>query len=209
MEKMLVTQALNELKTLDARISRAISNAQFVASAKTSDSKIKPGQTKEDFIKDAKASYQSITDLIKRREAIKSAVVDSNAKTIVEICGESYSVAKVIDMKNSIEYQEDLLLMMIDQLEKSEATMNKNNANMESKIDQLVTAAYGKESKVNVKADEYDSIATPYRTSNECSLVDPLQIKDEITKLRNYIDEFRANVDSVLQISNCVTYVEF
>ena len=59
MEKMLVTQALNELKTLDSRINRAIRNAAFIAGAKTSDAKVGPGLTKEDFIKDAKASYRS------------------------------------------------------------------------------------------------------------------------------------------------------
>ena len=33
MEKMLVTQALNELKLLDGRINRAISNGEYVAAA--------------------------------------------------------------------------------------------------------------------------------------------------------------------------------
>lgn len=209
MEKMLVTQALNELKTLDSRIDRAIENALLVVAAKTSDKKVKPGCTKEKFEKEAKAYYQSISDLIKRREVIKSAVVESNAKTMVDICGNTYSVAKVIDMKNSIKYYEELLTEMECQFESAEALMNKNNNNMEQKIDNLIATAYGKESKVNIKSDEYESIAVPYRKSNEYSLVDPIDIKSEIDKLRNYIDEFKSNVDSVLQISNCVTFIEF
>ena len=38
MEKMLVTQALNEIKLLDGRISRAINTGNFVAAAKLSES---------------------------------------------------------------------------------------------------------------------------------------------------------------------------
>ena len=40
MEKMLVTQALNETKLLDGRISRAIDTGNFVAAAKLSESKV-------------------------------------------------------------------------------------------------------------------------------------------------------------------------
>lgn len=209
MERMLVTQGLNELKTLDARIYRGISAASFVATAKTSEKKVTPNLTKEEFNVKAKADFQSVNDLILRREKIKAAVVDSNAKTEVEICGEKYTVAKVIDMKNSIAYKKSLLDKMKTQFLGAESMMNKNNALMEQKIDQLVTAAYSKESKTTIKPEEYSSIADPYRASNEFSLVDPLNIRDEIEKLQKHIEEFEANVDSVLQISNCVTYIEF
>lgn len=209
MERMLVTQALNELKTLDARIYRTISASSFVATAKTSEKKVTPNLTKDEFNIRAKADFQSANDLISRREKIKAAVVDSNAKTEVEICGEKYTVAKVIDMKNSIEYKKKLLDKMKTQLLGAESMMNKNNTLMEQKIDQLVTAAYSKESKTTIKPEEYSSIADPYRASNEFSLVDPLNIREEIESLQKYIEEFEANVDSVLQISNCVTYIEF
>lgn len=56
MEKMLVTQALNEIKLLDGRISRAIDTGNFVAAAKLSESKVTSTITKDDFTKNAKAS---------------------------------------------------------------------------------------------------------------------------------------------------------
>ena len=209
MEKMLVTQALNELKTLDARISRAIRNAAFIASAKTSDNKVSIGTTKENFIKEAKASYDSIEDLIKRRETIKSAVIESNAKTMIDICGEMISVAKAIDMKDSIVYKKQLLTQMTTQRDKAKSNMVSQNITMESKIDQLVSTAFGKESKQNIKPEDYDSIAVPYRTSNEYSLVDPLDLDKKIEELERYIEDFESNIDSKLQVSNCVTYIEF
>lgn len=39
-KEMLVTEGLNELKTLDARIERAIGDAKFIVDAKDSDEKI-------------------------------------------------------------------------------------------------------------------------------------------------------------------------
>lgn len=207
MEKMLVTQGLNELKTLDARIMRTINNANFVASAKTSEKKVKPNVTKEEFTKDAKASMDSIYDLINRREKIKSAIVESNASTMIEVCGEKYSVAKVIDMKNSIMYKKCLLVKMKEQLAKAESNVAKNNSNMETRINELINTIYGKENKT--KSENFDSIVIPYREREEYSLVDPVNIKNVIEELEKFIEEFESTVDSKLQISNCITTIEF
>jgi hypothetical protein len=209
MEKMLVTQGLNELKTLDARISRAIANAKFVDAAKTAETKVSPAKTKEDFEKDAKASLSSINALITRREKIKAAIVQSNAKTQVEVCGKEYSVAQLIDLKNSIVYQKDLLRTMKQQADKAESTMNRQNAAVEEKIDTLVAQAFGKESKTSIKENDYNSIAKPYRENNEYSLVDPVDIRGQIKELEEFIEEFEATVDAKLQVSNCVTFIEF
>lgn len=209
MERMLVTQGLNELKTLDARIKREISNSKFVASAKTSEKKVTPSETKEEFVKNAFSSLDSINALIDRRERLKSAIVESNAKTKVEICGNEYSVAKVIDMKSSIEYKISLLAHMKYQYEEALHIMNRNNANMEQKIDTLVTTAFCRDSKSSIKEDDYNSIAKPYRESNEYSMVDPIGIKEEIEKLENFIEEFQSTVDAKLQVSNCTNYIEF
>jgi hypothetical protein len=209
MEKMLVTQGLNELKTLDARILRAISGAKFIDAAKTSEKKVSPSVTKEDFNKSAQADFDSINSLIDRREKIKAAIVESNARTLVEVCGKEYSVAKIIDMKNSITYKKRLLNQMVNQVEIAETTMNRQNASMEQKIDSLVSQAFAKESKTSIKEDDYNSIAKPYRENNEYSLVDPIGIKEQIKKLEEFIEEFEATVDSKLQVSNCMTFIEF
>lgn len=208
MEKILVTQALNELKLLDARINRAINDAVFVTAAKSCETKVNPSKSKDEFNKDAKSAFESIKALIKRRELIKSAIVDSNAKTEVEICGVKMSVAKAIDTKNSICYHRSLLNSMKYQRDNANMTMNRNNSNMESKIDSLVATAFGKESKTNVKPEDYDAIAKPFRASNEYSLVDPIGINDAINEEENFIEQFEATVDQILQVSNCTNFIE-
>lgn len=209
MEKMLVTQGLNELKVLDARIEREIYNAKFIDAAKTSEKNVSAGKSKEDFRAEAISSYDSINALIDRREKIKSAIVESNAITTIEICGDTYSVAKVIDMKSSIKYKQELLRQMKTLLTSATSLMNRCNATMEQQITNLITTAFGKDSKTSIKEDDYNSIAKPYREANEYSLVDPIKIEDKIKNLEIYIEEFLSTVDAKLQVSNCITYIEF
>ena len=77
-EKMTVHKALAELKTMDDRISKAISSTTFVLAAKHSAEKIN-GVKVSDFKDKMRSGYQKVTDLIKRRDAMKRAVVLSNA----------------------------------------------------------------------------------------------------------------------------------
>lgn len=208
MEKMLVTQALNELSLLDSRISRETNQASFVVAAKTNEKKVTPNVTKDDFSRNAQASFQSILDLIKRRDAIKKAIVASNAVTMVTINGEEMTVASAIELKTAIEYEAGLLRVMKNQYERAKSDVNLQNMRLEEKIDNFISQNIsGKEAKA--KKDDYAALVDPIRTAGEYSLVDPLHIEEKIKELENRIEGFRANVDSVLQISNCTTLIEF
>ena len=207
-EKMTVTQGLNELKILDSRINRAIAEAKFVTSAKICDKNVTSSMSKEDFEIKAKASLQSCDDLIERRKKIKSAIVTSNAVTKVNIAGKEMTVAEAIERKVSIEYEKNLLNQMRIQYTSSALIVDKRNTEMEASIEKLVNTAFGKESKVNIKEDDYSSIADPYRKSNEYGLVDPINIQDEIMKRSEELDSYLTSVDTSLQISNCTTIIE-
>lgn len=205
MEKLLVTQGLNELKLLDARINRAISGAKFVAVAKDSINKV-GNMSKEEFAIRAKADLQSISDLISRRKAIKAAIVASNAVTKVEVAGITMTVADAIERKSGIEYEVSLLKAMKTQYVTAEGQMNRANIEMEDNINALVTAAYGRDKSTK---DDYETIAKPYRDANASVMVDPVKLADEIKELENYTERFLSEVDAALQISNCITMIEF
>ena len=209
MEKMLVTVALNELKLLDSRIIKEIDRGSFISSAKKSNPKVSPAMSKEEFIEEAKSKFNSVKDLIERRAKIKAAIVDSNAKTEVEIDGVKMTRADAIERKSSINYEKLMLNELKDQLNIHTAKVNSSNYEVDNKIDSLVQAAYGKEGKNNIKQEDYDAIAKPYREANEWDIVDPLNLKDVIEEMEKRIDGFESNVDSALQISNCTTYIEF
>ena len=206
-EKMLVTQGLNELKLLDNRIVREIQKASFITAAKTKDTKVTSNITKMEYADNAKATYQSVNDLINRRKRIKAAIVDSNARTMVTIHGIEMTVAEAIEMKTSIEYEEGLLKTLKNQNENAKSTVARQNILMEEKIDKYLETMMGREAKT--KKEDYSEMIDPIREANEYSLVDPLGVEKIITELSDKIDGFRSEVDSKLQISNCITWIEF
>lgn len=208
MEKMLVTQALNELKLLDDRINKAINDAVLVIAAKRSEKKVNPNLTKEEFEIRAKAGYQSVLDLIERRKKIKAAVVTSNAVTKVIVHGEEMTVAEAIERKSTIDYEISLLRQMQGQWGAQNREMNMQNIRMEERIDKYIETFVGKDTS-KAKDNELEAMIKPMRESGEYALVDPLSIEKKIADLDDYIKGFRSEVDAILQISNCNTYIEF
>ena len=208
MEKLLVTKGLNELKLIDSRIYRKINEGEFVESAKKSALNVNGKISKEAFKANAKADYQSIADLIKRRNSIKAAIVKSNAVTTVEVVGKTMTVAEAIDKKSSIEYEKALLEQLNDQYVLAIANVTKQNTKVDESIEQLLNTAYGKEGKEKITKTSYDAISEPYREANEYGLVDSLEIEKLIKNMKDRIENFESEVDTVLQISNSITMIE-
>lgn len=106
--KISITEALTELKLYDQKINKVLCSADFIGCKKKSSDRVNSFKL-ENFEANAKASYQSVSDLIENRARLKSAIVQSNAATMVEIAGKKYTVAEAIERKNSIEYDKMLL----------------------------------------------------------------------------------------------------
>ncbi|MDU2291200.1 MAG: hypothetical protein E7D69_14115 [Clostridium celatum] len=207
MEQILVTKGLNELKLLDSRINRKIEEGEFIAAAKLSVQNVNGKTTKEAYKANAKADYQSIVDLIKRRNNIKSAIIQSNAVTKVDIAGKIMTVAEAIDKKSSIEYEISLLEKLTMQYKTSSDIIIKENEKVDYSIEQLLNTAYGKEGKEKITQASYDAIAEPYRKANEYGLVDALDGEKLIKEMKDKIERFLSEVDTALQISNSTTII--
>ena len=207
MEQILVTKGLNELKLLDSRINRKIEEGEFIAAAKLSVQNVNGKITKEAYKANAKADYQSIVDLIKRRNNIKSAIIQSNAVTKVDIAGKIMTVAEAIDKKSSIEYEISLLEKLTMQYKTSSDIIIKENEKVDYSIEQLLNTAYGKEGKEKITQASYDAIAEPYRKANEYGLVDALDGEKLIKEMKDKIESFLSEVDTALQISNSTTII--
>ena len=179
MEQMLVTKGLNELKLLDSRIMRKIKDASFISAAKLSAVNVDGKVSKEEFKANAKADYMAITDLIKRRDKIKAAIVKSNAIIMVEIAGKKMTVAEAIDKKNAIEYEKRLLKKLSEQYAMAIEMVNYENAKVDDSVERLLITAYGKEGKEKITKASHDAIADPYREANEYGLVDALEAEKD------------------------------
>ena len=212
-EKMTIHNALAELKTLDARIEKAIRETPYVLAAKHSAEKIN-GMSIADFKTQIKSCYQKATDLIARRDAMKRAVVLSNANTKITIGGNEYTVAEAIEMKNhGIEFKERLLNAMTYAYNDAQNDLNRNSGDsLERKAEQYVLAviqAQPKDSKMTVDSDAMQSLRKTYIENNTYDLIDPLGVANVIKSLEDEINKFNTEIDAALSCSNALTVIEF
>lgn len=207
-EKMTVHKALAELKIIDDRITNAIDEGVFCVANKHSNSKI-GGVPVDDYKKLMQGSYDKATDLIKRRNAIKRAVVLSNANTKVNIENREYTIAEAIEMKNhGIEFDELLLNEMKKQYAMAKKEVEKNNGDaLEKRAEQYVIGLYGsREGKTNT--DDYEKTKKDFIESQTFELVDPIDILKKMDELEEKIAAFKAEVDAALSVSNAITEIE-
>ena len=204
-----IARGLAELKLLHGRIERAISGANLISSYKKSAKKINNIDTPAEFSEKAEASYQSINDLIERRKKIKSAIVASNAITMIKIADKEMTVANAIERKESISYEMSLLAHMENQYRNSLANCQRANDMVQIKLDELLLTTLGKEGKQKATTDEVEAISKPYLEQNQHEILDVLKLGDKIKDLKESIEKFNSEVDFVLSESNVITKIEF
>lgn len=211
-EKMTVHKALAELKIIDDRIHKAVHNSVFVHSCKNGTDKVN-GVPVSDFKKDINSNYQKVNDLINRRNAMKRAVVLSNAVTKIVVGDKEYTVAEAIDMKNhgmdSLKY---LLREMAYQYNEAADLFNRNSGDeLEDKANQYVMNILKSQGDSADKADakQVQALHDSYVVNNEFVMIDPLDIAKKIEEIDNMIDEFNTEIDSALSVSNALTVIEF
>ena len=207
-EKMTVHKALAELKTLDDRINTAIGESVFVRANRHNNTKIF-GKTIEEFKADSAASLMSATALINRRNAMKRAVVLSNAVTKVEIGGVEYTVAEAIEMNNhGMENLVDLRDCLREQYSSVKRMVESENGDKLVKAcENYIQATFGTKEKIN--NPDIEMAQKVYMTNNTYDIVTGLDIEKAIKELTDRIDTFKAEVDSALSVSNALTVIEF
>jgi len=204
-EKMSVHKALAELKIIGDRIETAIHSGIYCKANKYSNEKIN-GVSVEDFKNQIQGSWNKVNDLIKRRNAIKKAVVLSNATTEVKVGKEKFTVAEAIEMKNSgMQYKRNLINALNKQYIEAIRIIEKENGDtLQQKAENYVMGLYGsKEGKTS--ADEIEKTKKQFITNNTFELVDPIKIKEKIDSLEKEINEFETEIDSALSVSNAIT----
>lgn len=212
-EKMTIHKALSELKTIDDRIVKAIHSNTYVLAVKHSAEKIN-GVKVADFKDNMKSGYQKVTDLIARRDAMKRAVVLSNATTKVKVGNNEYTVAEAIEMKNhGVEFKKALLQALSNAYGSAQTEFNRNNDEaLEKKAEQYVLAviqAQPKDAKMGVDSDAMKAIRQSYIENNKYDMLDPLGVAKLIEALDAEINEFNSEVDAALSVSNALTVIEF
>lgn len=209
--EMNIHQALSELKLLNSRINkltdRYSNDYSYIGVAKMSSTNMQQpiGTSIENYKSLAQGNMDSALDLIHRYNAIKSAVVLSNATTKVVIGGIEMTVAEAIERKSTIKYKKSLLSTLMTQRNKAHNLVLDHNLRVDADIDAEID-------RMNQSTDKRDNnFLKEYRESQEklrkLQVIDPLGLDARIKTLEEEIGTFESEVDYVLSTSNAITKI--
>lgn len=214
MEKLTLHRVLSELKTIDDRIKKAIDGLDLVAVLRGTRVNTSSGigsnspKTEAEFIEVAKSEYQSANDLIKRKFALRSALMKANSSTVVTINGKEYTITEAIEMKDQIERQKALLTKMkkcqVNAAAVFDTVTDQTDKDFERMLNAQISNLTNKSDIAKVRED-YSAV---FYNQNKVSMIDPIEIDKSIKKLEAEINEFIVNVDSALSEVNATTVVE-
>lgn len=210
-ETMTVHKALAELKVIDSRIEKAIGECTFATINKHCNTKI-GGLELDAYRREQEDRYKSACDLMERRNTIKRAVVQSNARATVLICGKQYTVAEAIDMMNSgLEKKQRMLNQMAMQLRGAEQELAiRNGDELQRKADDYIKNMYGSQTELSKLTGEMRTDRENFIAQQQWDLVTPMgmDIYKAIRELDKAIEDFLVEVDAALSVSNATTTIE-
>lgn len=204
--KLSLHRALAEIKMLNKRILGSINEQKYVAYQIGEDAP-KGYATVKEFEDEASANYQSVKDLISRRNEIKSKLILANATTTVLIAGKEMTIAEAIDQKDFIDYQQSLLNELKRQLSLNVQMIDREQREMELRLDKRLESDFGSKDRKN-HVDEVEQTTTNFKKRNQPALVDPISIRKEIENLEEEINKFLVDVDAVLSEANATNFIE-
>lgn len=205
-ETMTIHKGLATIKTLEERINKAISSCRFVFTLKHSMDKVN-GKPLDEVKKNIMSDYDSIKDMMRRKYAIKQAIVMSNSVTRVKIADMDMTVAEAIEMKNNaIKMVKSLRDRMIFQMNLANNEATRANETLDDRADNYIRSLYeGKDPKK--MGEELKSMRQTWADAMYIDIVDPLEIGEKIKALDNFCTLFLAEVDAELSSSNAITQI--
>ncbi len=201
MPSISITHALAEIKLLGKRIQSALNDAEWMAVS----TKTRPVDV-DRLKRNAQSTEQSYLDLVKRRNLLKQAIVQSNATTVVKIGDWEGTIAEAIEKKTSIAYQRELLESMRSAYVRVTDEYKREQDASQTRLDRLLASELGKDVRTN--PETIAALTTTFKENNKVDLVDPLHLSERIKALESEIDSFTTNVDWVLAESNGRTMIE-
>ena len=204
-ETMSVHRSLAELKLLDQKINKAIQSTKF-AGIKRAAGKTIDNLTPDEFRVKSKESLQSILDLIRRRDAIKAAVVKSNATTIITIGNKEMTVAEAIDKKNTVQTQ----INLIDKLKYTSGKVHSQVAIFNEQLDVEALRYFAEitADKEKLNDNAFKALISAYKEEREQEVIEGFDVIKTYETLDNELEEFLTNVDYILSESNTETKIE-
>ena len=227
MAKMTIRRANHERKMLDKKIQdlgdKTLSGSNALLGYYQKFHPFIGTKSAEEFEKTVKENWQSLNDLIARREKLNRAVMMANATTMVtvpkfvtldqkldlgeEVKTEEISISSAIARK---QYYLTILKGLMENI-RSHTTGVANKFAADTKrlnkdmVDQL-NKQFGPESSQNAEARiKYQE---GIKSNFEVVLIDPLKMEDRTKAIRDYLDAYIIEIDSIISKATETTEIE-
>lgn len=206
-----IHRALQQLKTLDSRISTATRDMKLIAVVRGDNKDVEYPKTlvgAKELENTIRASLQSVDDLISQRQKIKAAIAKSNAQTIVKVAGVNMTVVEAIEAKRIAQYKSEVLAQMVMQSNQAIQAVERLNAEIDATIKKQTEVLQGRNTTAKVSDADTQLIQRAAEARTKPTLVDPLNIKDLFLVRQKELQDFLDDVDATLSESNAVTTIE-
>lgn len=208
--KLSITRALTMIKTIGKQIDDYFNQERILISAlvgnkeKTAVVSIK---TKSDLDKRIQSDHDTLEELVRKRQALKNAVVLSNASESIEICGKTITVVEAIEMKALVPTKERILKSYRNQITSVNKFIDSQKTDIETRIAKLIEV----QTTENSTPEDKDQMMKMVRANEEGDKLpvmhDPLNLIDKAEKLEKEIHDIKEELDYVLSEHNAVTII--
>jgi hypothetical protein len=210
-KKITITEALSQLRLIDKKIAKATEEQDFFISETPNGVQISLRRVKdvETAKRDIVSSFDRLTSLMATRMKLKRGIVQSNAVTKVTIGKDTMTVAEAVETKKvSIEARTELLGQAMRHIKAQERLVAKTEERILASIESKVSLILGNQKNVTKDNDTIATIEAQVRKAEGVVYHDPLNAHEFAKNLSEEIQDFLANVDVILTVSNSTTYIE-
>lgn len=207
-EQMSVYKALKTLKVTDEKIERG-SYTTFVAASKNGRPTDRSCSSPEEMRKKAKSNMDKMRDLLVFRAKLKSAIVQSNAVTKVNIpiLGE-VTVAEAIEYKSSIQVRKQFVQTVQSQLSSLMNLRSRAENEIEKETDARIATLMGRDSAKTPDPAMVKSIRETLEKERAVEIYGEGDLNAWLETELDDIQQFDADIDDILNESNVKTSIE-
>ena len=218
LERMLVTQALDERDLLVKKIVDKIGRLSVVDTKKRNEEKTMTARVSvEEFGSAAQAAYQQIIGLIDRYQRLDAAIVASNAATKFTTSYGEFTIAGAIALRNRLrgqgtyesegDFENQIIRMLEKQHNAAISIAERRNKDIESQAENMRLSILGKDSKV--RDDKPLEVVDAYIRENTTEIIDPLESQKKAQELMEKRNALLTELDTQIKVSNATTMIEF
>lgn len=203
---MTIHEALGEMKLLEKRIQKVVSETTFITTKEDGIDKVS-GMSLEDYSGMIKSQFDSVTDMVRLYLAISCAIQKSNLSTKVTICDTEYTVAEAIFMKQrGCDIMSLLPNKIVNNLAIAQRKANMANEELLNRAEHYVLSMYSTKDIKNL-SDEQKKTYDDFVKNHKVSIFDPLTLSKSASQELEKQLEFISKVDIALSISNAKTEI--